>query len=210
MHESVRHVFERLSTLGLLSGVEGKRILEIGPKHGEDSRLLASLGPEMLTLVELPEKRERVEGWLDSIPASVTLHFANLLEMPVRDLGTHDLVWCTGVIYHNPEPLRLLSRLRAASEPGALIVVESEVVSGDAGRKGCFVEIHYPETYKGVPTITNLPTRRALAALLLMAGFVDIVEVLDVYPRPYAETRAVFIAKANGSVFKYYGNDVGS
>ena len=30
----------------------------------------------------------------------------------VRDIGPHDIVWCTGVIYHTPNPVRELMNLR--------------------------------------------------------------------------------------------------
>jgi hypothetical protein len=36
------------------------------------------------------------------------LHDANL----IRELGRHDVVWCTGVIYHSPNPYEQLEHLR--------------------------------------------------------------------------------------------------
>jgi hypothetical protein len=50
--EKPRVVFHRLQERGMLTGFEGKRILEIGPKHGWDSALLASLGPAELVMLD--------------------------------------------------------------------------------------------------------------------------------------------------------------
>ena len=46
-----RFVFQRLQQTGFLDNLESKRILEIGPKHGKDSLLLAGLGPRELVLL---------------------------------------------------------------------------------------------------------------------------------------------------------------
>lgn len=46
-----RVVFQALRERGVLDSLSDSRILEIGPKHGEDSRLLASLSPRELVLV---------------------------------------------------------------------------------------------------------------------------------------------------------------
>lgn len=45
----------------------GKRILEIGPKDGLDSKRLQSLGPKELVFVDLPEKDEENQRWLPLI-----------------------------------------------------------------------------------------------------------------------------------------------
>lgn len=62
-----RVVFNRLKEKGFFSGFEGKRILEIGPKHGKDTMLLATLNPSELVLIDLPEKYSMVREWLPHI-----------------------------------------------------------------------------------------------------------------------------------------------
>ena len=49
-----RVVFNHIKAQGFLDGFENKRILEIGPKHGKDSLLLATLNPSELVLIDLP------------------------------------------------------------------------------------------------------------------------------------------------------------
>lgn len=76
-----RYFFHRLKARGFLDGLSGKRILEIGPKHGEDSRLLATLAPKELVLLDLPSKDATNREWLSDVQrvTSARLVQANLL-----------------------------------------------------------------------------------------------------------------------------------
>ena len=109
-----RVVFDTLKRRGFLNGFEGKRILEIGPKHGKDSLLLATLNPSELVLIDLPEKDSMVGAWLSQLSCSTSYLEGNVLYLTKKQcekLGRFDLVWCSGVLYHNAEQLRLLKRL---------------------------------------------------------------------------------------------------
>jgi SAM-dependent methyltransferase len=186
----------------------GGRILEIGPKHGLDTRLLATLEPRELVTVDLPEKADEIASWLPEVPVARHVE-ANVLHMGEREraaLGRFDLVWCLGVLYHNVEQVRLLRRLYELTAEGGIVVVESATTRSRilAGRN--VVELHWPETYRGVPTITHLPTRRAIASWLEMVGFVD-VRIRDVYSRGLSWQRAVLTARRGsaGSAYAAYG-----
>ena len=192
-------MFDRLAESGYLEVFQGKRILEVGPKHGHDSRRLAELAPAELVLLELPEKRELVRGWLPDVEARAAVRYVegNLLYLSPAErgeLGSFDLVWCLGVLYHNAEQLRLVKRLFDATAVGGALVLESATSRDPALADLRVVEIHWPEPYRGVQTITHLPTRLAIACWLEMAGFVD-VEQRDVYGKELAWQRAVFIAR---------------
>jgi len=176
----------------------GRRIVEIGPKHGQDSRLLASLAPSELTIIDLPEKHEHVLGWLEEVRklSPTTYREANLLYMDgatFDGLGTFDLVWCLGVLYHNVEQLRLLRKLFRLCRPGGLVVVESATTRKRRLSRLNAVEVLWPEPYRGQSTITHLPTRRAVASWLQMVGFSE-VRRWDAYSRRLAWQRAVFTA----------------
>jgi hypothetical protein len=51
---------------------------------------------------------------------------------PALDVGVHDVVWCSGVIYHAPHPLLTLERLRALT--GTTLLLATEVVREVRGR----------------------------------------------------------------------------
>jgi SAM-dependent methyltransferase len=186
----------------------GGRILEVGPKHGLDTRLLATLEPSELVTVDLPEKAGEIASWLPEVPIARHVE-ANVLYLDEREraeLGSFDLVWCLGVLYHNAEQLRLLRRLYELTAEGGLVVIESATTRNRilAGRN--LVELHWPETYRSVPTITHLPTRRAIASWLEMVGFTD-VRVRDVYSRSLGWQRAVLTGRrdSGGSAYAGYG-----
>lgn len=186
-----RVVFRQLEREGRLERFRGTRILEIGPKHGEDSRLLASLQPAELVLVDLPEKDDLVHGWVAELEA--TYVSGNLLYMPAAELlelGSFDLIWCLGVVYHNVEQLRLLRRLFRLTRTDGLVVVESSTTRDRSLADRNVVELHWPDTYRGERTITHHPSRLALKSWLEMVGFAD-VRIEDVYSRQTAWQRAV-------------------
>ena len=189
-----RVVFRHLERAGRLKRFRGGRILEIGPKHGEDSRLLASLEPGELVLLDLPEKDALVQTWVSELKA--TYVSGNLLYMTpseLLELGTFDLVWCLGVVYHNVEQLRLLRRLFHLTRTDGFVVIESSTTRDRRLADKNVVEIHWPKTYRGERTITHQPSRLALKSWLEMVGFAD-VRIEPVYSRATAWQRAVLTA----------------
>jgi len=193
-----RVVFESLVRQGFLEQFRGKRILEVGPKHGEDSLLLAALEPSELVLVELPEKRNLVRTWLPTVQkrCPTTYVEANLLYISRQELGVlgqFELVWCLGVIYHNAEQLRLLRRLFNLTATGGTLVLESSTTRDRRLTELNVVEIHWPTPYRDTQNITHHPSRRALQSWLEMAGFTD-VELRDIYSSELSWQRAVITA----------------
>jgi len=205
-----RVVFRHLETSGFLAGLRGKRVLEIGPKHGEDSRLLATLDPSELVLVDLPEKKPKVETWLGSVPCTTSFIAGNVLYLSDEErhrLGEFDLVWCLGVLYHNVEQLRLLRILHQLCRPGGKLVLESSTTRNRRLEDLNVVEIHWPHLYRDVSTITHLPSRSAIRSWLEMVGFAR-VELLDVYSRALSWQRAAFVAERDETTRPYvsYGH----
>lgn len=202
-----RTVFVHLQKEGALEPFRGRRILEVGPKHGEDSKLLAGLDPSELVLLDLPEKSEAIRRWLPEVAARCPVQYVegNLLYLDreqIRQLGVFDLVRCLGVVYHNVEQLRLLRRLFHLCAEGGLVVVESATTRNRRLAGLNVVELHWPDAYRAVPTMTHLPSRRALASWIEMAGFSD-VEVLDVYSRELRWQRAVLTGRKLSSRAPY-------
>jgi SAM-dependent methyltransferase len=186
-----RTVFRYLERADELERFRGRRILEVGPKHGQDSQLLARLDPSELVLIDLPQKRELVERWLASVPEARYVD-GNLLQLTTQeltDLGRFDLVFCLGVLYHNVEQVRLLRRLYELTADGGMAVIESATTRSRRLARKNVVEVHWPEPYD-VPTITHLPSRAALVSWMNMVGFSD-VRLLPAYSRPVAWQRAV-------------------
>jgi 2-polyprenyl-3-methyl-5-hydroxy-6-metoxy-1,4-benzoquinol methylase len=193
----------------MLDGFAGKRVLEIGPKHGRDSELLAALEPRELVLIDLPEKRPLVQAWLPALEGRATVTFLESdvlsLDRDARErLATFDLVWCLGVLYHNTEQFRLVKRLYDFCADGGRVVLESATTRNRRLARSNVVELHWPRTYREVPTITHLPSRGAIESWLAMAGFSE-VERPDVYSRGLGRHRCVFTATRRADSRPYGG-----
>ena len=170
-------LFEEL--LAYLGDQRPSRVLEIGPKDGLDTRRLLTLEPKRLTLIDLPRTEAANRRWLAEI-ASPAIEYisANLMYSDVvRALPPYDVIWCTGVLYHNPEQLRMLRLLYDLLEPGGVLVLESATTRNPRLRNASCVEVLYPPSpalkrkYHISANISHLPSARALAAWMQMLGF---------------------------------------
>ncbi len=182
-----RVIFKHLNEIGFLDNYENKRILEIGPKHGKDSILLSTLKPKELVLIDLPSKREMVDNWLPQVSDKCKTKYieGNILYLTkdqLEQLGKFDLIFCLGVLYHNVEQIRMLKRIYDLCNNNGTVVIESSTTRNKKLIKLNVVEIHWPETYRGVPTITHNPSRLAIKSWLEMVGFSNVL-IRDVYSK---------------------------
>jgi SAM-dependent methyltransferase len=186
-----------------LGPVRPKRILEIGPKDGQDTRRLLTLQPERLTLVDLPRMAAQNAAWLGGLAAPQLEYLsANFLySEEVARLPPFGVVWCTGVLYHNPEQLRMIRRLYDLLLPEGLLVLESATVRTARLRRLNVVEILYPSTdelkrrHRVSANVTHLPSALAIRSWLRMVGFDPVLES-DCHPRiSGARARVAYLAR---------------
>lgn len=198
-----------------LAGARPGRVLEIGPRDGEDSRRLASLRPAKLLLVDLPNQEERIRGWLPSLSGTnVELEIGNIMyDARFEHIEPFDLVWCTGVLYHNPEQLRFVRQMFDLTNPGGLLVLETATARRPRTRNENCVEVWYPpdkaagRAYHVSTNVTHLPSAKAVHAWMEMIGFDEIERsachravgralaadrVAYIARRPIGETSAVY------------------
>jgi SAM-dependent methyltransferase len=199
-----------------LGGRTPRRILEIGPKDGQDSARLMTLGPERLVLIDLPAMAGRSLTWLPTLDASrVEYISANVMYSPEVDrLEPFDCVWCTGVLYHNPEQLRMIRRLYDKLVPGGVLALESATARARGLRDANCVQIVYPPSpalkrkYHISANVTHLPSARAIESWLAMVGFERIAPSVchRKVSRPLARSRAAYLATkpVGGDAGRYY------
>lgn len=195
-------LFEEL--VAYLDGRRPARILEIGPKDGLDTRRLLTLDPERLTLLDLPRLEDSNRAWLSKLDASrVDYVSANLMySTVVGRLEPFDVVWCTGVLYHNPEQLRMVRRLADLVKPGGVLVLESATTRRRRLREANCVEVLYPPSEKDKRkyhvslNITHLPSARAIESWLTMVGLERVVRAgcHRRVSRALANARAAYLA----------------
>lgn len=165
-----------------LGDAKPRRILEIGPRDGEDTRRLVTLGAERVVLVDLPAVKPQIEQWLPELRDSpVEIIYANIMYDAVVDqLEPFDIVWCAGVLYHNPEQLRFIRQLYDLLAPGGTLVLESATARRPATRNENCVEIWFPpdktksRPYHLAVNVTHLPSIKAIESWLHMIGFTEI------------------------------------
>ena len=91
-----------------------------------------------------------------------------------ESLGKFDLIYFTGVLYHNPEQLRFIQKLYDKLNYGGVLVLESATTRKRKLINENVVEIHYPKTYRDTTTVSHLPSKKAIISWLQMAGFKEI------------------------------------
>jgi len=185
---SFEHEFVRLWNAGWLDDFAGKRVLEIGPRHGVHSRQIAHyLHPSEFVMVQRPEthiKARDPEEWLPEVQSACNarLVMGDLIYLDTSAFEPFDLVWCCGVIYHNVEQFRMMRQLWELCAMDGGVVVEAEIVRNPKLRDLPIVQIFWPHTFHDKPTITHLPSVGALKAWMGMVGFDHIHEWQKVWP----------------------------
>ena len=133
-------------------------------------------------VIDLPTRENQNAAWLKAL-ASPNIDYisANFLyDSVVERLDKFGFIWCTGVLYHNPEQLRMIRKLYDLLEPAGVLVIETATTRRRELQDQTCVEIIYPpsEEYKRryhvSMNITHLPSARAVEAWLTMVGFEDV------------------------------------
>ena len=142
------YLFQELIDIYGKEYFKSKRILEIGPKDGEDTERLSGLNPSDYYLFDLPDKSAENEKWKESLEENQKLiikNFLYLTEEEYENLGYFDLIYFTGVLYHNPEQLRFIKKLYDKLNNGGVLVLESATVRNFSLRNKNLVQIWYPD-----------------------------------------------------------------
>jgi hypothetical protein len=94
----------------------------------------------------------------------------------MADVGPHDVVWCSGVLYHAPHPLLTLERLRSITQRTLLLATEVLPLPGRFAAFAPHRRMHpaHPPPFdpaKGYGNWFWLPTPGAVRAMLRASGF---------------------------------------
>jgi len=110
----------------------------------------------------------------------------------IEAIGMHDVVWCSGVLYHAPHPLLTLERLRAIT--GHTLLLATETVAETPGRRGTCVIAPGPAEHPNAEAPTGPGqgygpwywgiTPSALRTMLELTGF----EVVEEFRTPFHVT----------------------
>jgi hypothetical protein len=121
--------------------VGGRSFVDVGCMWTIDGALCFAAedaGAASVTGVDVMAPTERFEAELRRRDSKVRFVQGDLHDpATVAAVGRHDVVWCSGVLYHAPHPLLTLERLRALT--GQTLLLATETVADTPGRRNTCV-----------------------------------------------------------------------
>jgi hypothetical protein len=113
----------------------GRSFADVGCMWGVDGRiafLAEEAGATPVTGLDLMPPTERFRAEHERRGSRVRFVQGDLHDPgAVAELGRHDVVWCTGLLYHAPNPLLTLQRLREVT--GELLILGCETLPNVPG-----------------------------------------------------------------------------
>lgn len=187
--------------------ISGKKVLEIGPKHGLHTRIVDENNPESITCIDLINKREMHQSWLPMIKGKIDVVYEDVIRYSTEE--RYSLILCAGVIYHNIEQMRILKKLWSLAEEDCHLVIESSTTRDEELQDKNVIQVHWPETYRGVAGVIFHPSKKALISMLDISGW-EVIENSDsgITPEAFNKERINLLCrKKKDSIVTYEGID---
>ena len=148
---------ELMEPLGLRTAID------VGCGLGYFSGFLQSLGLEVIAVDGRPENAAEAARRFPAIPFRVM----NAEDPQLRSLGTFDLVFCFGLLYHLENPFQVIRQLHAMTR--SLLLIEGMCVPGDAATMELLDE--GPIDDQGLNYVGFYPSEPCLIKMLYRSGF---------------------------------------
>ena len=160
------------------------RVLELGCLEGGHTIPLARRADHVVAIDSRPENIRRAEFVRDLYDVSnVTFITADLENFSLESLGSFDVVFNVGLLYHLPEPWKLLEEIAPRTKHMFLwthIAPSKWWYTQRGGYKGTvYEEGGVPDPLSGMSKTSFWPTERDLLKMLDHAGFSH-SEVIDI------------------------------
>jgi SAM-dependent methyltransferase len=163
-----------------IDDLSGKRVLDVGSNAGYDPFMFKLRGAEKVLACE-PFEFVHQARFLESIyRTGIEFRQIGWQQLDPQVDGLFDFVHCHGVLYHEPNPLGMLLRLRSMLAPAGEMLFGSMLhASAEKSEYLRFV----PDAYAGDRTWWFVPGRLAMRWMLETAGFEVEELTLDEGPR---------------------------
>jgi hypothetical protein len=158
------------------------RVLELGCLEGGQTVELARRGYIVTAVEGRPDNVRRARWICRAFGAEARVVGANLEKTPLSQFGRHDVVFCTGLLYHLPRPWELSAQFAGVASHLFLSTHYSQeretTVEGLPGR--WYRELGPEDPLSGLSARSFWPTKEALLGLLRAGGYTRIEIVRDV------------------------------
>jgi SAM-dependent methyltransferase len=141
--QRVKYFFDPLVSL-LGGSLAGKRILDLGCNAGFWSLLAIQHGCARVVGIDGRQMHVDQANFVFSVHEIPADRFAfiqaNVFDIDFKSLGSFDIVFCLGLLYHVSKPMELIEKIASASSD--ILVIDTRVAKG----KGSFIEIRHEDT----------------------------------------------------------------
>ena len=122
-HNAAEHV---LPLLDVPADCTGLRVLDLGTRDGYFAFEMERRGADVTAIDYLPDTTTGFRVCADLLGSQVKFVHANIYDIGPDEFGTFDIVLFLGLIYHLPDPLEALHRVRSVSR--GRLCLESHVI----------------------------------------------------------------------------------
>lgn len=164
-----RHIFQGI--LNSVGPLDGRSVLDIGCNEGYYSFAASELGAERVVGLELREENLDRARQLRDFFGYANCDFAqgSVTDASILELGSFDIVFCFGVLYHLENPMIGLRNLKRLT--GSALVVDSALTSLDMGPFITVGSEPVENLRAGETGVTFYPSLGALEMMLKCGGF---------------------------------------
>lgn len=174
-----------------------RRVLELGCLEGGHTIPLARRAGEVVAIDSRADNIQKAEFVRDLYDLqNITFITADLESYPLESLGIFDVVFNVGLLYHLPEPWKLLEQIAPLTKHMFLwthVAPAKWWYSNRGGYKGMiYAEGGVPDPLSGMSQTSFWPTEKELVRMLEDSGFMN-VDVIDV-DRQHKHGPAILLA----------------
>ncbi|MGB6994679.1 MAG: class I SAM-dependent methyltransferase, partial [Thermoanaerobaculia bacterium] len=176
-HEQRKRYFFDPLVAHLGGSLEGKRVLDLGCNAGYWSLLALQHGCDQLVAIDgrqMHIDQARLVFEVNEIdPGRYQLTQGNIFDIDLRQLGSFDIVFCLGLMYHVSKPVTLIEKIARVNSD--LLIIDTSL----AGLPGSL--LHYKREILEDPRsgvdydLVAYPTRRAVIDMVRPFGYTVVV-----------------------------------